>query len=267
MSYANASSTVEHSGTLALQWRVLHALILREVKARYGRRKLGVLWALIEPLMFISIFVGIFQLIGRDSQSSVAAPLFFVAGFSPFFMFRDVFSQVSAGTKGNQSLLMFPQVTRMDILLAKVIVNSLISISVFIVLMGGLYFCGFSFSVENPMGVLIAFSLMISLGFGLGLVLGALSIRYEFVGSLTQPLLGRPLFLTSGLFFSAGMLPPAVREFVLYNPLIHCIEYIRVSMFEGFESRYVDLSYASIFAMVLIGLGLMLLGVFERQRG
>jgi len=267
MSHANATTAIEPVGTLALQWRVLHALILREVKSRYGRRKLGFMWALIEPLMFISLFVALFQVIGRDSQSGVAASLFLVTGFSPFFMFRDVFSQISSGTQGNQSLLMFPQVTRMDILLAKVIVNSLISISVFIILMSGLYFCGFTFSVEHPLGVLTAFFLLISLGFGLGLVLGALSIRYEFLGSITQPLLGRPLFITSGLFFSAGMLPPAVREIVLYNPILHCIEYVRVSMFEGFESRYIDLSYVSIFAMVLISLGLMLLGVFERQRG
>jgi len=263
----NALSIVDRSGTLAVQWRVLHALILREVKSRYGRRKLGFLWALIEPLIFISIFVAIFQIIGRDTQSSIPAPLFFVAGFSPFFLFRDIFSQVSSGTNGNQSLLMFPQVSRMDILLARMVVNSLISISVFIAIMGGLYFSGFKFYVDDPLGVLVAIGLIISLGFGLGLVLGALTIRYEFIGSLTRPLLGRPLFLTSGLFFTADMLPPSVREIVLYNPLLHCIEHIRSSMFESFDSRYVELSYPSIFAMLLVGFGLMLLGVFERQRG
>jgi len=108
--------------------------------------------------------------------------------------------------------------------------------------------------------------LMVAIGFGTGLVLGALSIRYEFIQSLTSPLLGRPLFLTSGLFFTAGMLPPAVREIFLYNPLMHCIEYIRSSMFEAFDSRYVDLNYVCVFALVQISFGLMLLNFFERQR-
>jgi len=250
-----------------VQCRVLHALILRELKSRYGNRRLGFVWALIEPLIFISIFVAGFQLLGRESQGGIPVPLFFVAGFSPFLMFRDVFGEVMQGAVGHQSLLMFPQVTRMDLLIAKVILTTLVSVVVFFILLIGLYFLGFNFSVEDPMGVMIGFAMMVLLGFGLGLVLGAISIRYEFIQSIAQALLSRPLFLTSGLFFSASMLPPIARDIVLYNPLMHCIELIRASMFENFESRYIDLNYVITFSLVLISFGIMLLMVFERQRG
>ena len=253
-------------GAFTVQCRVLHALILRELKSRYGSRRLGFMWALIEPLIFISIFVAGFQLLGRQSQGGIPVPLFFVAGFSPFFMFRDIFGEVMSGTKGHQSLLMFPQVTRIDLLLSKLILAALVSVIVFLTLLIGLYFFGFAFRVENALGVMIGFTMMVLLGFGLGLVLGAFSIRYEFIQSLSQPLLGRPLFLTSGLFFSASMLPPVAREIALYNPLLHCIELIRASLFENFESRYVDLTYVMVFTLVLISFGLMLLMVFERQR-
>lgn len=255
-----------HESAFTVQCRVLHALILRELKSRYGNRRLGFMWALIEPLLFISIFVAGFQLIGRETQGGIATPLFFVAGFSPFFMFRDVFSDVTQGTRGHQSLLMFPQVTRMDLLLSKLILSTLVSISVFLILMAGLYFLGFVFDVEDPLGVMIGFAMMVLLGFGLGLALGAISIRYEFVQQLSQPVLGRPLFLTSGLFFSASMLPPVAREIVMYNPLMHCTELIRASLFESFESRYIDLNYVMVFALILISAGMMLLMVFERQR-
>ncbi len=261
-----APKVVTPDTAFTVQCRVLHALILRELKSRYGNRRLGFLWALIEPLLFISIFVAGFHLLGRGSQGGLPAPLFFVAGFSPFFLFRDVFSQVKSGAQGHQTLLMFPQVTRIDLLIAKVIVNSLVSISVFLVLMVGLYCIGYHYNIDNPIGVLIGFALMISIGLGMGLVFGAIAIRYEFISSITNPILGRPLFLTSGLFFSASMLPPKAREICLYNPLLHCIEYIRSSLFVGFDSRYVDLQYVSIFALVLVSFGLMLLGFFERQR-
>ena len=253
-------------GAFTVQCRVLHALILRELKSRYGSRRLGFMWALIEPLIFISIFAAGFQLLGRQSQGGIPVPLFFVAGFSPFFMFRDIFGEVMSGTKGHQSLLMFPQVTRIDLLLSKLILAALVSVVVFLTLLIGLYFFGFAFRVEDALGVMIGFTMMVLLGFGLGLVLGAFSIRYEFIQSLSQPLLGRPLFLTSGLFFSASMLPPVAREIALYNPLLHCIELIRASLFENFESRYVDLTYVMVFTLVLISFGLMLLMVFERQR-
>lgn len=249
-----------------VQCRVLHALILRELKSRYGNRHLGFMWALIEPIIFMSIFIGIFQLIGRDSQGGIPVPLFILTGFGPFLMFRNVFAEVAIGTRGHQSLLMFPQVTRMDLLISKLILTVLVSITVFLILMVALCFYGFTFQIEDPMGVMTGFTAMALLGFGLGLVLGALSIRYEFVRSISEPVLGRPLLLTSGVFFTASMLPPAAREIVLYNPLIHCVELIRASMFESFESRYVDLNYVMVFTLVLISFGLMLLVVFERQR-
>lgn len=256
----------KHNSGFTIQCRVLHALILRELKSAYGNRRLGFLWAILEPLIFLSIFVAAFQLLGRGSPAGIPAPLFFIAGFSPFFMFRDVYSQIAGGTRGNQSLLMFPQVTRMDILLCKVIVNSSVSVCVFLILLIGLHWLGFTVDLESALGVMVGFSLMIALGFGTGLVLGAVSIRYEFISSLSGPLLGRPLFFTSGLFFSASMLPPAVREIFLYNPLLHCIEYIRSSMFQSFDSRYIDLTYVGIFIIVQISLGLMLLNFFDRQR-
>jgi len=37
-------------------------------------------------------------------------------------------------------------------------------------------------------------------------------------------------------------------------------------MFEAFDSRYVDLNYVCVFALVQISFGLMLLNFFERQR-
>lgn len=256
----------QHAGPITVQCRVLHALILREIKSRYGNRTLGFMWAFIEPFLFISLFVAGFHLIGRSSQSGIPAPLFFVAGFSPFFMFRNILSQVSSGTTQHNALLMFPQVTRMDVLLSKVIVNFLISIFVFIVLLAGLYLLGFEFRIDDLLGVLIGLFLLVALGFGLGLVVGALTIRYEFISSVFEPLMGRPLFFASGLFFTASMLPANAREYILYNPVLHCIEQIRSSLFTTFDSRYVDLSYVLIFALVLISIGLMLLGVFERQR-
>ena len=79
---------------LLIQCRVVHALVMRDVKSRYGGRRLGFLWALIEPLMMIGVFIGLFHLMGRSSQGGIAAPLFFVTAFAPFFMFRDIFSNV-----------------------------------------------------------------------------------------------------------------------------------------------------------------------------
>jgi capsular polysaccharide transport system permease protein len=239
---------------------------MRDVKSRYGGRRLGFLWALLEPLMMIGVFIGLFHLMGRSTQGGIPAPLFFVAAFAPFFMFRDIFSNVMMCIKGTNPLLMFPQVARTDIILSSVIVDILVSLTVFLVLILGCVLLGFEFTVDQPLQILYALALLIALGTGLGLILGALTIRYEFVSSFAQALLGRPLFLTSGLFFTVDVIPAQARDYLLFNPVLHGIEAVRSAMFTQFESRYADTSYMLFFAVVMLAFGLMLMNFFERQR-
>lgn len=264
--FTSTANQPVRDSAFTVQCRVVHALVLRDLKGRFGGRRLGFLWALVEPLLFISLFVGMFLLLGRTSQSGVAVPLFFVSGIAPFLMFRDLYGTISGEAKGSSPLLMFPQVSRTDLIVAKLIVNVLLSITVLIVLLSGCYMLGYTFSIANPLGVLRALFLLVVMGLGLGLVIGALVIRYEFIASISNVILGRPLFLSSGLFFTADMLPPKAREYALYNPILHLIESIRTEMFESFNSRYVDLHYVTVFAIILVGFGLMLLQFFDRQR-
>jgi capsular polysaccharide transport system permease protein len=181
-------------------------------------------------------------------------------------MFRDLYATIAGEAKANSPLLMFPQVSKTDLIFASVIVNVLLSITVFIVLLCGCYALGYTFSVDDPLGVIVTLALLVALGLGLGLVIGALTIRYEFISSISQAVLGRPLFLCSGLFFTADILPPKAREYALYNPVLHGIESVRSTMFASFNSRYVDLSYVFCFAVVMIAFGLMMLSFFDRQR-
>ena len=262
----SVSRQTKSETALLIQCRVVHALVMRDVKSRYGGRRLGFLWALIEPLMMIGVFIGLFHLMGRSSQGGIAAPLFFVAAFAPFFMFRDIFSNVMICIKGANPLLMFPQVARTDIILSSVIVDILVSLTVFFLLLCGCVLLGFEFTIDRPLEILFSLGLLIGLGVGLGLVLGALTIRYEFVSSVSQAFLGRPLFLTSGLFFTADMIPAQARYYLLLNPVLQGIEAVRSAMFTQFESRSVDYTYILLFTVILIAFGLMLMNVFERQR-
>ena len=38
--------------SLAVQWRVTHALLIRELITRYGRNNVGFLWLFLEPMLF-----------------------------------------------------------------------------------------------------------------------------------------------------------------------------------------------------------------------
>ena len=56
----------------------IHALLMRELKTRFGAKKLGYFWALAEPIAQAAIFALLFTLIGRTSITGVPVALFLI---------------------------------------------------------------------------------------------------------------------------------------------------------------------------------------------
>jgi capsular polysaccharide transport system permease protein len=96
------------------------------------------------------------------------------------------------------------------------------------------------------------------LGASLGLLLCAANVYNNVVERLLGPLLTRPLFWVSGVFFSVESLPTSAREVLAYNPLLHVIDLIRDGVFPGYEARHVNAWYPVAWVLVLAFLGLTL---------
>tara|TARA_B100001248_G_C27315442_1_gene424111 strand:- start:767 stop:1066 length:300 start_codon:yes stop_codon:yes gene_type:complete len=68
----------------------------------------------------------------------------------------------------------------------------------------------------------------------------------------------RPLFLTSGVFFSINNIPQSIRPWLSWNPILQSIELSR----KGFNEKYfidpevISLSYAITFALLSCSIGL-----------
>ena len=92
----------------------------------------------------------------------------------------------------------------------------------------------------------------------MGFILASLKPLLPSVQQLSNAILGRPLFLSSGVFFSAENIPAEFREYLLYNPLMHCLELLRSSFFYEIDSPYGSWQYASIWAVSLLTLGLLM---------
>jgi capsular polysaccharide transport system permease protein len=103
-----------------------------------------------------------------------------------------------------------------------------------------------------------AFCLFFIAGLGIGAALGAISPFMPSIKQLSGQVFGRPLFFTSGVFFTAEQLPESARDILLYNPLLHFSEMSRSAFFKSFDSAYIDLSYAGLFAMLVLVFGLMM---------
>lgn len=258
------SSTVIEEGqkssivtAIETQGRVISAIILRETKSRYGEHRLGFLWVLIEPILFIVGFTAFRQILGSATPHGMASEAYMLTGIAPYLLFRETMSSVTGAIGANKSLLGFPQVTTFDLIFARALLELGTIIAVFAVLTTALYFMGLDIDIERPIPLLGSFLLMFCAGVGIGSILCTISPFYPSIKQVSAQLLGRPLFFTSGIFFTADSLPPMVREILLYNPLLHLTEWTRSAFFKSFESQYMDLEYASLFCLALLVVGLM----------
>ncbi len=241
----------------ATQCRVLNALILRETKTRYGNHKIGFLWALIEPSVTVAVFAVIFSAMRQDNPSGMPLVPFMLVGFVCFSMFRDPMNQMQDAIGQSRQLLTFPQVTTFDVILGRGLLSVAISFFIFVFLFFMVFLLGYEVRVERPLGVLLACLLLSVIGLGAGFLFASLIPLVPSLKQISAQILGRPLFFSSGLFFTVDTLPVEIRNVLLWNPILHCIELARSEFFYGFDTRYGSWLYACGWAFGLLSMGLL----------
>ena len=244
-------------GGASTQLRVIHALVLRETKSRYGEHKMGFLWAFVEPMLMVGVMVVMFSIIRHDRPGGMPLVPYMATGFLPFMVFRDTMQQMVGAIVQNRSLLAFPQVTTFDVILAKALLEVAVLLVVFVVFIAVIALAGIEVRIERPLGVLGGLLMFALAGTGLGFILASLTPIVPATRQFASAVLGRPLFFTSGVFFTADSIPAPAREILLYNPLLHLSEFTRSAFFHEFETTHASWSYAFGWVAGLVSVGLV----------
>ena len=124
-----------------------------------------------------------------------------------------------------------------------------------VIILGGLVAIGFTFEWNNTLGVIhqpIIASLHSPLGLSLiTAVIGA----FPHESKKIIPILLRPFFFISGIFFT-NSIPTHFREILLWNPLLHFSELIRMFTFEDYQSSHGNLRFFFTVSILSLFLGL-----------
>lgn len=249
------------ASALQIQGRVIWALILRETRARYQGFKLGYLWALIDPLLHLGVWMLIMLFLRHRKAVIGDSVLIFVAtGLLPFMMFRSVASFVENSLRSNRALLSYPIVFPFDLMFARFLLESATFIVVAIILFTGIVAAGQSRPPEHYPGLIAATACMLALGFGVGIfnaVMTLMSRLYDYVWNVAS----RLLYFSSGIFFIPDMLPLQIQYYLWFNPAAHGIEMFRDAFFADFTSDFPYPPYILGCAFVFGFIGLF----FERR--
>ena len=239
-----------YANAVKAQGRVLLALMLHEATTRYGGSRLGYLWALVEPVVYITVLVLIRRGVGGHVPIGNSMFVFVATGTLPFFLFRNVAGKVSSGLSANDALLTYPVVKPPDVVLGRALLEGATLLLVCVIVFGSLQEFSGDALPNDYITVLSALSVLFSLGMSVGLLISLLQAFFPSIAMVTSVFL-RMLYWFSGVFYLPSSLPPSAIAYLKWNPLLHCIEWFRVGFYPRYTSYVLSVQYAVVWALAL----------------
>ena len=235
----------------------ISAIVDRDITTRYAGGVLGHAWAIIIPVSWVLAITVFFRFIGRTAPIYVDLPTFLATGMFPYLMFRQSITSMSRSIRSNRHLITLGPTKPEDIFTATAVLECINAILISVVILIGIsLWSGFP-QISDP---LIALSgLALTLGFGVALGrLAAVAARLSDSAMRLIPIILRPFFWISGIFFIAAEVPDWILSWLWFNPLLHTIELLRVGFFPGFTSQFCN-PLVPVFATILVYLASRLL--------
>lgn len=245
--------------SLEIQWRVMHALLLREIITRFGRQNLGVLWIFAEPMIFTLGVTALWTAADLNHGSSIPIVAFAVTGYSSVLLWRNCANLSIGAIQSNTSLLYHRNVRVLDLLLVRCAIEIAGAATSFGTLAILFIFLGYMAPPQDALKVAFGFLMLAWFGVSVALLLGSLAAHTHLVEKFWHPA-AYLLFPLSGAAFMVDWLPQQAREFVLLLPMVHGVEVLREGYFGNAVRTHYDVGY-----MASICFGLTLLGLYRAR--
>jgi capsular polysaccharide transport system permease protein len=245
---------------------VVFALMLRELKTRFGNRMVGLLWVLFEPMANIGSVL-LLRVVVRERYTGVQIEpaVYLVVAMLPFFIFRNIWFRMMSAVDANAGLFGYRQVKPADAMAARAIMETTMYAMIFLAFMLLFAWLGYRSVPYQPMEYLGVVSLFIMWGVGLGLMSAVGVKKYPALDTFLH-LTSFPLYITSGVLIPINSFPATVIPILLWNPLLHMVELARWAFFPTYHPLMgVNLEYPLMWGLVVLFLGVSLFFV-NRQR-
>jgi ABC-2 type transport system permease protein len=238
---------------------LLKELVIRDIKVKYKRSILGLLWTLLNPLFTMIVLSIVFSNIFQNNIENY--PVYFIVGQVMFTFFSESTSMAMESIIGNSQLIKKVYIPKYIFPLSKVLstfVNllfALIAVILVVLVMKIKITIAIIFSPLALIYILI-FSM------GIGLILASINAFFRDMRHLYGVMLTAWMYLTP-VFYPMNIIPKQYLGIVQANPLVYMIEYFRECMLYGIiPSLSLNLTCLAIGVVTLI-IGLI---VFYRSQ-
>ncbi len=255
---------IKHRSGIKVMGAAFHALLMRELQTRFGGYRLGYLWAPLEVIFQVLIFLVIFGVIIERALPGMSFPLFLVAGMVPFRMFQTIATRALGAVEANQGLLMYRSIRHIDVIIARSALELIIYLTTLVILLAGLAFFGIYASLANLHVVIFCLITLFLFSFGLALIMMVVGFYGGEISKVIS-ILFTILYFTSGIIYPIHIIPEPYFSYLLYNPFIHNIELIRHAFAPNYPAYHIDITYFLKWTVAVNFLGLLMYKAVERD--
>ncbi|QQK64593.1 ABC transporter permease [Cobetia sp. cqz5-12] len=238
---------------------VWFAMFMREAIGRTMTDRMGWFWMIAEPALLLLVMIGIRSFI-RGDKLIVNAPFipWMLVGMMGFFLIREGMMQGLGAINANKALFAYRQVHPIDGVLVRNVLDGLIRTVIFLLFMVGGLMLGTDFRPDNGFQAFGGWLSLWLFGLGLGLVTSVLGSLVPEVSKIIR-MLNMPLLILSGVIMPLNQLPHYLLEYLMLNPIVHGLEYIRHGFFEGYQVVHgTSMTYFWAWTLSSLALGLLM---------
>lgn len=255
---------VQRAARSAVTARTIAALVLREMSTRFGRKPGGYVWAILQPLGIILMLSIAYSLLVSSPPLGASFILFKATGLLIFQLFSGTVKLVGKSLAYSRPLLTYPGVTWVDAVIARFLLNVLVSLVVMVVILTGVVIYEGEHLNLNWAMILGSVALTALLAFGIGVFNAFMAERFDIYDNIWG-ILTAPLMIASGVIFLYDDLPSFAQEILWYNPLVHTVGMMRVGFYAVYHPQYISIIMVLLSSMIPMVLGLILLRRYHRE--
>lgn len=237
---------------------LIYFLAWRDISVRYKQTVLGVLWAVLQPLLLMLVFTLIFGVLARVPSEGLPYPVFVYAGLLPWQLFAHALIESSNSVVANERLITKVYFPRLIIPLASVVAGT-VDFAIALGLLGVLMFF-YGIPIAGTAWLLPLFALLgLAAALGVGLWLAALNVQFRDV-RYTLPFLTQVGLLVTPIVYPTRVVPEPWQAILALNPMAGVVEGFRWSLLGT------PLATTSLLVSALASLALLVTGTLYFRR-
>lgn len=245
---------------IKIRWNVfiqyqnlLMNLVSRDIKVRYRRSVLGMVWTILNPLLMMVVITVVFSTLFK--QNIEFFPIYYLAGTLIFSFNSETTSNALYSIICNANLLKKIYIPKYLFPLSKVVsglVNLIFSLIAVVIVMIILKAPFHSTLLLLPIPIFYTFIFSV----GLGLFLAATTVFFRDIAHFYGVFLMAWTYFTP-IFYPESILPPTAMKVMWFNPMYHYVDYMRnIILYGNFPGLKENL------VCFLFGVTMLLIGVY-----